>query len=121
MMISRAWAALSTENAAVGKFHSWGTSLYGVVNKRFLSTGETGELVLENVGFGLNPGVELAPPRSLLSNRRNRPAHKNVQNVADTANGGGHRNCQDNGPGNLVRGRYGSPAWIRTTNNINHF
>ena len=35
--------------------------LYGAVNKRFLSTRETRELVLENVGFGLNPGVELAP------------------------------------------------------------
>jgi hypothetical protein len=36
------------------------------VNKRFLSTGETRELVPVNVGFGLNPGVELAPPRSLF-------------------------------------------------------
>jgi len=44
--------------------------LYGTVNERFLSTGETRELVLENMGFGLNPGVELAPPRSLLSNWR---------------------------------------------------
>ena len=31
-------------------------TLDGAVNKRDLSTGETGELVLENVGFGLNPG-----------------------------------------------------------------
>jgi hypothetical protein len=40
--------------------------LYGTVNKRFLSTGETRELVPVNVGFGLNPGVEFAPPRPLL-------------------------------------------------------
>ena len=32
-------------------------TLDGAVNKRFLSTGETGELVRGNVGFGLNPGV----------------------------------------------------------------
>ena len=30
--------------------------LYGAVNKRNLSTGETGEFASENVGFGLNPG-----------------------------------------------------------------
>ena len=30
-------------------------SLDGAVNKRFLSTGETGEFASENVGFGLNP------------------------------------------------------------------
>ena len=38
-------------------------------------------MVLENIGFGLNPGVELAPPRSLLSNWRDRPARKNPRNV----------------------------------------
>ena len=83
--------------------------LYGAVNKRFLSTRETRELVLENVGFGLNPGVELAPPRRLLSNWRDCPARKHLRNVADTDKGGGHRWCQDNGRGNLVRGLYGSP------------
>ena len=76
-----------------------GPMLYGAVNKRFLSTGEMGELVLENVGFGLNPGVELAPPRRLLSNRRDRPARENLRNVADTGNGRGWRCCQDNGLG----------------------
>ena len=95
----------------------WLAALYRAVNKRDLSTGETRELVRDNVGFGLNTGVELAPPRRLLSNRRDRPARKNVQNVADTGNGGGHRCCQDNGRGNLVRGRYGSPYWIRTVLN----
>lgn len=83
--------------------------LYGAVNKRFLSTGETGELVLENVGFDLNPGVELAPQRRLLSNWRNRPACKNVRNVADTGAAGNRRCCQDNERGDLVRGRCGSP------------
>jgi hypothetical protein len=87
----------------------WDCTLYEAVNKRFLSTGETGELVCGNVGFGLNPGVELAPPRGLLSNWRDRPARKNVQNVADTGAAGHRRCCQDNGRGNLVRGRYGSP------------
>ena len=58
-----------------------------------------GELVLENVGFGLNPGVELAPPRPLLSNWRDRPARKNLPNVADTGYGGGWRCRQDNGRG----------------------
>ena len=33
----------------------------GAVNKRDLSTGETGELVRENVGFGPKRGVELTP------------------------------------------------------------
>jgi hypothetical protein len=33
----------------------WATALDEAVNKRNLSTGETGELVLRNVGFGLNP------------------------------------------------------------------
>src|ERR1035437_1919844 len=45
--------------------------LYGAVNKRNLSTGETGDFASENLGSGLNPGVERAPPpRSCLSNRR---------------------------------------------------
>ena len=48
------------------------------------------------MGSGLNPGVELAPPPSLSSNRRERAARKNVQNVADTSKGGGRRSCQDN-------------------------
>jgi hypothetical protein len=78
---------------------TWETALDGAVNKRFLSTGETGELVLENVGFGLNPGVELAPPRSLLSNWRDRRASNNLRNVADTGDGGGWRCRQDNGRG----------------------
>ena len=34
----------------------WGPMLYGAVNKRDLSTGETGEFATENVGSGLNPG-----------------------------------------------------------------
>ncbi len=102
------------------KAAAWLAALDGDVNKRDLSTGETGELVRENVGFGLNPGVELAPPRSLISNWRNRRVRKNLRNVADTSNGGGWRCCQDNGRGKLGRGQRGSPAWIRTTINISH-
>ena len=55
--------------------------VYGAVNKRFLSTGETGEFASENLGFGHNPGVELAPPRCLSSNRRERAVRKSVRNV----------------------------------------
>ena len=36
--------------------HLWEAGLDEAVNKRFLSTGETGEFAGENVGFGLNPG-----------------------------------------------------------------
>jgi hypothetical protein len=38
------------------KSQAWQASLDGAVNKRLLSTGETGEFASENVGFGLNPG-----------------------------------------------------------------
>ena len=89
--------------------------MYGAVNKPYLSTGETRELVPDNVGFGLNPEVERAPPRRLLSNWRDRPACKNLRNVATTGTGAPLRGCQDNGRLNLGRGWFGSPAWIRTT------
>src|ERR1022692_3556046 len=75
------------------------------VNKRFLSTGETGEFASGNVGFGRNPwgsaatrGVELAPPRCLSSNRRERAAGKNLRNVADTDEGDARRCCQQKQP-----------------------
>ena len=48
---------------------------------------------------GVNPGVELAPPRPLRSNWGDRPPCENLRNVADTGNGGGRRCCQDNGCG----------------------
>jgi hypothetical protein len=44
--------------------------LDGAVNKRDLSTGETGEFASKNAGFDLNPRVERAVPRTLLSSRR---------------------------------------------------
>src|ERR1017187_8738769 len=93
----------------------WEGALYGAVNKRELSTGETGELAPDNVGSDLNPRVELALPRRPPSNWRDRPPRENLRNVADTGNGGGRRCCQDNWRAKLVRGRFGSPAWIRTT------
>lgn len=34
----------------------WSDALDGAVNKRLLSTGESRELVSENLGSGLNPG-----------------------------------------------------------------
>ena len=97
------------EKYLVRKAFAWLATLYEAVNKLSLSTGETGELVRENLGFGLNPGVELAPPRSLISNWRDRAARKNLRNVADTGNGGGGRCRQDNGPVNLGRRQAGSP------------
>ena len=46
-------------------------ALDGAVNKRFLSTGETGEFASENVGFGLNPMVECAPRMNSLPTGEN--------------------------------------------------
>jgi hypothetical protein len=40
--------------------------LDGAVNKRVLSTGETGEFAGENVGFGLNLGLRSPPGRISL-------------------------------------------------------
>jgi hypothetical protein len=40
----------------VGIVEAWGAALDGAVNKRNLSTGETGEFASENLGSGLNPG-----------------------------------------------------------------
>ena len=40
----------SLRQAELGNLSSWAAKLYGAVNKRDLSTGETGELVRENVG-----------------------------------------------------------------------
>ena len=60
----------SPRQAELGILISWAAKLHGAVNKRDLSSGETGELVPENVGVGLNPGVELVLPRSPVSNWR---------------------------------------------------
>jgi hypothetical protein len=51
-----------------GGKYSWVPVLNPPVNKRLLSTGETREFASENMGFGLNPGVELGLPRCLSSN-----------------------------------------------------
>jgi hypothetical protein len=51
--------------------------LDGAVNKRVLSTGETGEFGSKNLGGDLNPGVERAVPRDLSSNRREGALCKN--------------------------------------------
>ncbi len=85
------------DRLAVAKFESRSRdpTLYEAVNKRLLSTGEPGEFASGNLRFGLNPGFERAPPNSLLSNRRNRAARKNLRNVADTGEPGG-RCCQQN-------------------------
>jgi hypothetical protein len=98
----------------VGIVNASEPGLYGAANKRDLSTGETRELVPDNVGYGLNPRVERALPRRLLSNWRDRPARENLRNVADTGNGGRRRCRQDSALVSFVRGPYGSPAEIRT-------
>jgi hypothetical protein len=64
------------------------------VNKPFLSTGETGEFVGEDVGLGLNPWVERAPPCRLLSNWRTGLGHENLLIVGDTGAVGGGCCCQ---------------------------
>ena len=78
----------------VGNSESLKPTLDWAVNKRLLSTRETGEFAGENVGFGLNPGVAPAHPRSLSSNRRKCAARENLLNVADTGQGDGSRCCQ---------------------------
>ena len=64
------------------------------VNKRDLSTRETGEFAGENVGFGLNPGVAPVGPCCLSSNRRESTAQKNPRNVADRGEQAAGRFCQ---------------------------
>ena len=85
------------------------------VNKRDLSTGETGEFASKNLGLGLNPGVGHAVPRCLSSNWRERAARKNLRNVGDTGEGDGGCCCQHNSGSELGQRGSGSPAWIRTT------
>ncbi len=84
------------------------------VNKRYLSTRETGEFAGENVGFGLNHGVASAAPRGLSSNRRGRAARKSLRNVGDTCEGDAERCCQQNSRSKLGQKCLGSPACIRT-------
>jgi len=91
------------------------TGLDGPVNKRDLSTGETGEFAGENAGFGPNPGVASVAPRDLSSNRRESTARKNLRNVADTGAAAVARCCQENHGSELGWRQFGSPAWIRTT------
>lgn len=60
-------------------------------------------------------GVELAPPRCLSSNWRERAARESLRNVADRGERGGGCCCQQNGRFELGQKSSGSPAWIRTT------
>jgi hypothetical protein len=61
-------------------------------------------------GFGLNPGVEPAPPRSLSSNQRECAARENLWNVADTGEGDGTCCCQQSERNELGQKMYGSPG-----------
>ena len=74
--------------------HPWGAVLDGAVNKRDLSTGETGEFASENLGVDSNPGVVCATPQDLASNWREGAARKNLRNVWDT--GGKSKNAAVN-------------------------
>ena len=84
----------------------WAPGLDEAVNKRFLSTGETGEFAGENVGFGLNPGVGRAVPQNLSSKWRERATRENVRNVGDE--GGCRCFCQQNSRSELGQKRSGS-------------
>jgi hypothetical protein len=53
-----------------------GGVLDGAVNKRPMSTRESGEFETENVGIGLNPGVERATGTSVISNERDTASGK---------------------------------------------
>ena len=68
----------------------------------------------ENVGFGLNPGVDCAPAQSLFQTGETADA-QNLRNVADNGRVRGGRCCQQNVRFELGRNSIGSPAWIRTT------
>ncbi len=57
-------SSLSLKNAL------WSANSNPPVNKRVLSTGETGEFGSKYVGSGLNPGVERAAPEWRVSNVR---------------------------------------------------
>ena len=69
---------------------------YRAVNKRFLSTGETGEFASGNAGFGLNLGVAPGAPQDLSSNRREDDGSQKLRNVADTSEVDGECCCQQN-------------------------
>jgi hypothetical protein len=57
---------------------TWPPTLNGAVNKRDLSTRETGEFADEKVGFGLNPGVAFGTPHDISSNQRERETRKKL-------------------------------------------
>jgi hypothetical protein len=75
--------------------------------------GETGEFASENMGFGLNPGVELGPALCLSSNQREPKARENLLNVADTCEVDHWRRCQQVSRFELGQKSSGSPSWTR--------
>ena len=106
----------SSPKAAFVSLSNWGSVLNRPVNKRFLSTGETGELVRVNVGFDSNPGVVCATPQDLASHWREGAARKNLRNVEDT---GGmskgaavNKTCPRSWGGEIVPPR---KTWYQTT------
>jgi hypothetical protein len=87
----------------------WVPRLNPPVNKRDLSTGETGEFASEDVGFGRNPGVAFATPQDLSSNWRELATRQILRSVADTGTGTGGCCCQLNTRYGLGQKRSGSP------------
>jgi hypothetical protein len=81
--------------------------LDGAVNKRNLSTGETGEFASENVGSGMNPWGLSAYPRDHNFQNGETPPAKYLQSVWDTDwESKGY--CQQNLARKFIANWYGS-------------
>lgn len=64
---------------------------------------------METWGSASTLGVELAPPRNLSSNQRERAARQNPRNVVDTGEVNGCRSRQENAPVELGQNPRGTP------------
>jgi hypothetical protein len=62
---------------------NWEVDLHEAVNKRLLSTGETGEFASKKLGSRPQPGVGIESARNLSSNRRELAGRKKLPNVGD--------------------------------------
>ena len=93
---------------------TWETALDGAVNKRTCQPEKPENSQAKTWGPASTLGVERAPPRSRLSNRRERAA-ANTCGMFRIRAGGGKGCCQAKRASKLVAETVGSPAWIRTT------
>ena len=110
----------SVRRARVGGKPSCPPTLDEAVNKRDVSTRETGEFARENAGFNLNLGFASAAPRDLSSNRRESTASQNLRNVADTGKAAVARCCQENHGLEFGRNGGGSPETM-VSNHLSAF